>query len=70
LYPKKIFCNNKECNHRVNIKKETLENEFDIFLENMKLPIGLFNLIENIFEKSWEQSKGSKKSKNKRRTRE
>ena len=44
-------CNNKECDARVNIKQEKLEEQFEDLLLKLKLPNRVVKLIEVIFHK-------------------
>ena len=56
LYPF-YWCNNKDCDQRINVNKEKLEEDFSSFLEQMKLPAGILRLIEKIFEQTREEAK-------------
>ena len=59
LYPF-YWCNNKDCNNRMNVKKDTLEQEFTQFLTDMTLPKGILALISTIFDQAREESKKDK----------
>ncbi len=59
LYPF-YGCNNKDCDGRMNVKKEVLEESFTDFLAKMSLPEWILKLINTIFEQAREESKQDK----------
>lgn len=59
LYPY-YGCNNKDCLHRVNVKKAELEQQFELILAQIKLPSNIIKLLESIFDEQYEFAKSNK----------